>query len=234
MQSLHLLKESLLHFLFPHICEGCGTDIINPEHFLCVQCLNSLPLTDYHLHPNNPVEKVFWGRLPLVSATSQYYFTKQSLIQRLMHQVKYKGNKELAFYLGKIIGQQLASSNRFIYTDGLIPLPLFPDREKKRGFNQAKLLSDGIASVLNKPVLNEVVCRAIHTETQTRKNRIERWQNIEKGFALIHGEAIENKHVILVDDVITTGATLEACGRVILQAEGSRLSIASLCYSAGN
>jgi ComF family protein len=234
MKIFHPVKESILHFLFPHICEGCGSDIVNSEHFLCVQCLNSLPLTDYHLHSNNPVEKVFWGRLPLVSATSQYYFTKQSLIQRLMHQVKYKGNKELAYYLGKIMGQQLAASNRFIYTDGLIPLPLYPDREKKRGFNQAKLLADGMASALNKPVLNEVVRRAIHTETQTRKNRIERWQNIEKGFALIHGEAIENKHVILVDDVITTGATLEACGRVLLQAEGSRLSIASLCYSSGN
>jgi ComF family protein len=234
LQKVNLLKESILHFLFPHICEGCGTDILNAEHFICVQCLNSLPLTDYHLHPNNPVEKVFWGRLPLVSATSQYYFTKHSLIQRLMHQVKYKGNKELAFYLGKIMGQQLASSNRFIYADGLIPLPLYPDREKKRGFNQATLLSEGIASVLKKPVLNHVVSRAIHTETQTRKNRIERWQNIEKGFALIHGEAIENKHVILVDDVITTGATLEACGRVLLQAENARLSIASLCYSSGN
>jgi ComF family protein len=234
MQVLPLVKESLLHFFFPHICEGCGTDIISREHYLCVQCLNRLPLTDYHLYAGNPVEKVFWGRIPLAGATAQYYFTKHSLIQQLMHQVKYKGNKELAFYLGKIMGQQLAASNRFIYTDGLIPLPHFPDKEKKRGFNQATVLSQGIASVLNKPVLNDVVCRSIHTETQTKKNRIERWQNMENGFALIHGQAIENKHVVLVDDVITTGATLEACGRVILQVDTARLSIASLCFSAGN
>ena len=232
-QMLTAVREALLHFIFPHVCEGCSTDILQPDHFLCLQCLDRLPSTEYHLHSSNPVEKTFWGRLPLTSATAQYYFTKDSLVQHLMHQLKYNGNKDLGIYLGRLMGMALAASNRFCYADALIPLPLFPEKEKKRGFNQAKLLAEGMSAVMNKPVLDNVVIRAKHTETQTKKNRIQRWQNIEKGFALENATAIEDKHVILVDDVITTGATLEACGRVLLQAPGTSLSIASLCFASG-
>jgi ComF family protein len=233
LSSLHLFRESLLHLVFPHVCEGCGTDIIQPDHFLCLHCLSNLPHTSFHLHANNPIEKTFWGRLPVTSATAQYYFTRQSVIQHLMHQLKYKGNKELGYYLGKLMGSALAASNRFAYADALIPLPLFSSKEKKRGYNQAKVLCEGMAAVMGKPVIDNVVYRAMHTETQTKKNRIERWQNIEKGFALSNAHLIEGKHVILVDDVITTGATLEACGRALMQCD-VRVSIAALCFSSGN
>jgi ComF family protein len=227
------LRESLLHLVFPHVCEGCGTDILQQDHFLCLRCLSDLPQTSFHIHSHNPVEKAFWGRLPVTSATAQYYFTRQSVIQHLMHQIKYKGNKELGYYLGKLMGTALGATNRFAYADALVPLPLFPAKEKKRGYNQAKILCEGMASVMIKPVIDNVVYRAVHTETQTKKNRVERWQNIEKGFALSNSHLIEGKHLILVDDVITTGATLEACGRALLQCNDVQLSVASLCFSSG-
>lgn len=226
------LKESILHFLFPHVCEGCGTDVLEPDHFLCLKCLSDLPKTEFQYYPNNPVEKTFWGRLPVTSASAHCYFTKGSLMQNLMHQLKYKGNKEMGLYLGRLMGRALADSNRFRYVDALIPLPLFPLKEKKRGYNQAALLCEGAAEVMNKPVWKDVVVRTTHTESQTKKNRTERWLNMEGRFELAQPQKIDGKQVLLVDDVITTGATLEACGAALLQAQNVRLSIATLCISS--
>ena len=231
MPLLREIKESLLHLVFPHVCEGCGTDNVQADHLLCLRCLSSLPSTNFHLHSNNPIEKIFWGRIPVTSATAQYYFTKESIVQHLMHQLKYKGNKEVGFYLGRLMGLAMAESNRFSFIDALLPLPLHPSKEHKRGYNQATVLCEGISDVLGKPVLKNVVVRPEHTETQTRKSRLERWQNMEGKFELADASAIESKHVLLIDDVITTGATLEACGREILKAEYVQLSIATLCFS---
>jgi len=225
------IKESLLHLLFPHVCAGCGSDILSEQNVLCMRCMNAMPETNFELHAGNPVEKIFWGRLPLINATAQFYFTKESLMQHLMHQFKYKGNKELGLQLGRIIGSQLLLSNRFL-VDALIPLPLFPAKEKRRGYNQATLICQGIAEYMNVPVLHDVVIRPQHTDTQTKKGRIERWKNIEGKFVLIKPEAIINKHVLLVDDVVTTGATLEACGNELLKAPNSQLSIATLCMAS--
>jgi ComF family protein len=232
MILLNDIRESLLHFLFPHVCEGCGTDVLEADHFLCLQCLSSLPKTEFQSYPNNPVEKMFWGRLPLVSAAAHCYFTKQSLMQHLMHQLKYRGNKELGVYLGRLMGYALEATNRFRYVDALVPLPLFPSKERKRGYNQAAVLCEGMAEAMGKPVLKDVVVRTAHTETQTRKNRIERWLNMEGRFELAKPQAIEGKHVLLVDDVMTTGATLEACGAVLLQGQNVQLSVATLCFSS--
>lgn len=231
MQLLADIKESLLHLAFPHVCEGCGTDNLQSEQLLCLSCSNALPETNFHLHANNPIEKIFWGRMPVTHATAQFYFTKESMMQHLMHQFKYKGNKEIGFYLGKLMGTALASSNRFSFIDALIPLPLHKSKEHKRGYNQAAVLCEGIASILLKPVLKNVVVRTEQTETQTKKGRIERWQNMEGKFLMKNAEAIKGKHVLLVDDVITTGATLEACGKEILKAENVQLSLAALCFS---
>lgn len=228
------VKESLLHFAFPHICEGCGSDLLGVDHELCLKCLSSLPETNFHLHPNNPIEKIFWGRLPVTYATAQYYFTKESLVQHLMHQLKYKGNKDLGIYLGRLMGHALAASNRFSFVDALIPLPLFPSKEKKRGYNQATVLCQGIAEVLQKPVLKDVIIRTSYTDSQTKKSRVQRWQNMEGRFKLVNAKAIEGKHVLLIDDVITTGATLEACGKEIIQAQNVQLSVATLCFSSDN
>jgi ComF family protein len=229
MLSFKEIKESILHVVFPHICDGCGSDLLNIESRLCIRCLASLPETSFEQHANNPVEKLFWGRMKIINAAAQFYFTKESLMQHLMHQFKYKGNKELGLQLGRLMGNALKSASRFSEIDALIPLPLFPSKEKKRGYNQATVLCDGMAEILNIPVLNNVITRPQHTETQTKKGRIERWRNIEGKFQLIDPLKIQNKHVLLVDDVITTGATLEACGNELLKADNVKLSIATLC-----
>jgi ComF family protein len=230
MMLIKEVRDSVLHLLFPHICSGCGNDILNKESMLCVRCMESMPSTNFEAHADNPVEKKFWGRLALAAATAQYYFTRESLVQHLMHQFKYKGNQELGIQLGKMMGQSIKSAHR-IKPDALIPLPLFRAKEKKRGYNQATILCEGMAECLQVPVLKNVIIRSQHTETQTKKGRIERWHNMEGKFELIDPTAIQNKHIMLVDDVVTTGATLEACGAELLKAGNVRLSIGVLCYA---
>ena len=193
--------------------------------------MDAMPETNFEMHSGNPVEKIFWGRLPLTAATAQFYFTKESLMQHLMHQFKYKGNKELGLQFGRMMGDQLKRSNRF-NVDALIPLPLFPAKEKRRGYNQATILCDGMAEIMNVPVLDKVIIRPQHTETQTKKGRLERWKNMEGKFVLTNPEMIRNKHILLVDDVVTTGATLEACGNELLKAGNVQLSIATLCAAS--
>ncbi len=231
MISLKEIKDSFLHLLFPHICAGCGSDILSEETALCMRCVEAMPETNFEVLSGNPVEKTFWGRLPLAAATAQFYFTKESLMQHLMHQFKYKGNKDLGLQLGMMMGEQLRDSGRF-EIDGLIPLPLFPAREKRRGYNQAFILCQGISVIMKIPVWDKAIARPRHTETQTRKGRVERWKNMEGKFILDDPEAIRDKHLLLVDDVVTTGATLEACGSELLQAENVRLSIATLCVAS--
>jgi ComF family protein len=207
--------------------------MLSKESLLCMRCIDAMPDTNFESHAGNPVEKKFWGRIPLEQATAQYYFTKESLMQRLMHQFKYRGNHELGAQLGKMMGESLKKSNRF-HVDALIPLPLFAAKEKRRGYNQATVLCEGMAESLQVPVLKDVIIRSQHTDTQTRRGRIERWQNMEGKFVLAKSEAIRNKTVLLVDDVVTTGATLEACGMELLKAENVKLSIATLFYTANS
>ncbi|MBS1758804.1 MAG: ComF family protein [Bacteroidetes bacterium] len=232
MSKLKDIKDAVLQLIFPHVCVGCGSDILSQENILCMRCIASLPETNYELHAANPVEKIFWGRLPLANATAQYYFTKESLVQHLMHQFKYKENRELGLQLGIMMGEQLKQSKRFDDVTALVPLPLFPMKEKKRGYNQATVLCQGIASVLKLPVLDKAVTRPQHTETQTKKGRIERWKNVEGKFLVKNREHLLGHHVLLIDDVITTGATLESCGNELLQIENLKLSVATLCVAS--
>jgi ComF family protein len=231
MIKLKEIKDSVLHLLFPHVCTGCGSDILNEETEICMRCLEAMPETNFELHSNNPVEKIFWGRLPLEGATAHFYFTKESLMQHFMHQFKYKRNKKLGIQLGRIMGEQILKSGRF-EVDALVPLPLFPAKEKRRGYNQAMLLCEGMAQSMLVPILDKAIIRPQHTETQTKKGRIERWKNMEGKFKLDNPDAIRNKHLLIVDDVVTTGATLEACGIELLQVENVRLSVACLCVAS--
>jgi ComF family protein len=224
------ITESILHLFFPHVCAGCGSDLPNKESHLCLRCLHDLPFTNFEKYINNPVEKIFRGRLPLIAGCASLYFNKDSIVQQLMHELKYKGNKELGWQLGNIMGKALKETGR-ISPDVLIPLPLFPRKQKQRGYNQSMLLCQGMAEVLNLPIIDKAVIRPHHTETQTRKGRIERWQNMEGKFLLRDPLLIKNKHLLLIDDVITTGATIESCGEEILKVEGTSLSIASLCIA---
>lgn len=226
-----LLGDSLLHLAFPHICEGCGTDIVAMDHYLCIQCLSKLPDTHFERHAHNPAEKIFWGRLPITAAAAKYYFTKESTLQQLLHQFKYKDHQRLGLYLGRQMGHMLANNPRFEDVDVLVPLPLFPEKERRRGYNQALILCKGISEVWQRSIINDAVVRVRATESQTKKNRVERWQNMEDRFQLKDPAALAHKHVLLVDDVVTTGATLEACGCAILEAGNTYLSIATLCIS---
>jgi ComF family protein len=232
---MHLIKnitDSILQLVFPQVCNGCGSDLVSEGNKLCLLCHESLPQTSFHLHGNNPVEKLFWGRLPVTAATAQYYFSKGSLVQHLMHRFKYKGDRELGLFLGRLMGYQLKETNRFNGIDILIPLPLFPEKERRRGYNQATLLCEGIAEVWEKPIVKGAMIRTTFTESQTKKNRIERWQNMKGRFELTDAAAVKGKHILLVDDVVTTGATLEACGNEIMKGEDVRLSVATLCLSS--
>jgi ComF family protein len=231
MVKIVSIKESVLHFFFPHTCTGCGSDLLPVSSTLCIRCLDAMPETNFESLPGNTVEKLFWGRVPLQAATAQFYFTKESLMQHLMHQLKYKGNKELGWQLGRVMGEEIKRAERFM-PDVLIPLPLFPAKEKKRGYNQATVLCEGMAEAMHIPVIHDAVIRSSHTETQTKKGRIERWQNMEGKFVLANTASIANKHILLVDDVVTTGATLEACAAELLKAENTRVSIATLCYAS--
>lgn len=230
--QLKNIFSSTLHLFYPHVCTGCGSDLLEEDNLLCIKCIYNLPHTNFASFANNPVEKFFWGRIPLEAAYSQFYFSKEFLIQHLIHQLKYKGDTKIGFYLGEMMGKTLLSSNRFSTIDALIPLPLYADKEHKRGYNQATVICDGISSEMNIPVLNGVVIRQHATETQTRKHRTERWENVKESFAVAKVNELAGKHVLLVDDVVTTGATLEACGHVILQTGNIKLSIATLAYAA--
>jgi ComF family protein len=231
MTGIREIRDSLLHLLFPHVCSGCGDDSLNIDSTICLRCIDRLPETGFSRHRNNPIEKKFWGRLPLLDAMAQYYFTPHSLTQHLMHELKYKGNRDLGLQLGRIMGESLMASGRF-QVDALIPLPLFPARERRRGYNQATVLCEGIAESLRVPVLKGAIIRSQHTDTQTRKGRIERWQNMEGKFIVSDPASIRDSNLLLVDDVITTGATLEACGMELLKERGIQLSIAALCYAS--
>jgi ComF family protein len=220
-----------LHFFFPHNCIGCGSDVIENESLLCLNCLNNLPHTNFALHANNPVEKKFWGRLALTSGMSQFYFSQDSIIQNMIHELKYRGNKKAGHYFGNMIGKSLLNSNRF-HVDVIVPLPLFERKEKARGYNQSEMICNGIAEIINKPLIKNNVIRQVFTETQTKKHRLERWKNVENIFFVARPSELEGKHILLVDDIITTGSTIEACGSEILKVKDAKLSIASFAIAS--
>ena len=230
-ETIHKIFSSVSQLFYPHVCRGCGTDLIEPYQSLCLHCIAHLPYTHFANQSVNPVEKTFWGRINVVSAMSLLYFTPQSMVQQLVHQVKYKGQQKLAHHLGEMMGKEILLSNRFGNIDHIIPLPLFRSREKQRGYNQAALLARGISEILQVNVLEKSLVRIRSSSTQTHKTRSERWQNVEGLFQLRNGFYPEGKTILLVDDVVTTGATLDACGTVINNIPGTQLYIATLAYA---
>ena len=224
------IRDALMHLMFPHVCLGCGSDLSEKNMVLCLRCIHDLPGTGFENFPANPVEKIFWGRLKLESAFARYYFTKGSLVQRLMHLFKYRGELPLGNLLGRFMGEGIKQQQRFP-VDALLPLPLYEKRERSRGFNQSMVLCEGMAEVTNLPVIENAVIRPAFTETQTKKGRVERWKNIEGRFRVVNPTLLENRHLLLVDDVVTTGATIESCGAELLKIAGVKLSIGTLCYS---
>jgi len=230
-QTLTETFQNFLHLFFPHVCEGCGTDILNSDTLLCAACHEKLPGTNFLEHNNNLVEQKFYGQLKVEAAGAAYYFTKEGMLQHLIKQLKYYGNKEIGFYLGRQLGNLLAQTDRFNDVDVIVPLPLNPRKQKKRGYNQAAVIAEGINSIWQKPVNTKAVERKIFTETQTHKDRISRWQSMRDVFAVTNANALLNKNILLIDDIITTGATLEACGEKILEVPGTKLFIATVAFT---
>jgi ComF family protein len=190
-----------------------------------------MPLTHFEFFPSNPIEKIFWGRADIHAAAAHLYFTSGSVVQHSLHLLKYKSKKEVGIYFGQQMGKALIRSCRFSECEIIIPLPLFAAREKKRGYNQATMIAIGLSQQLKIPVLQDAVLRVKKTETQTHKSRIQRWKNMESTFEILNPQKIYDKHILLVDDVITTGASLEACARVLLGIPGVRISIACLAHT---
>ena len=230
MNAVYNVGRSFTQLFFPQVCYGCGSDVVSDKQFLCLRCLHQLPYTNFQFHTGNPVEKIFWGRLQVQHAAAIFYLTKDSMLEKLLYQLKYRGRKEVGEHCGKLIGQAIQQSP-FAHVDALIPLPLFPKKERMRGYNQSAMLCNGIAEAISKPVWKNAIERITTTETQTHKNRIQRWQNMQGRFRVKDAANLLGKHVLLIDDVITTGATLEACGHELTQA-GASLSILTLGYAA--
>jgi len=221
----------ILGLFFPNSCRLCGKTLHQQEEILCTTCLYKLAHTNFQNETENPVMDIFSGRLPLFSATALLFFSKGGGTQQLIHKLKYKGNREIGIYLGKLLGNQLSNSVLFNTAAAIIPVPLHPQKEHKRGYNQSLMICEGIASRMNARVFSDVLYRKVHSSSQTKKSRYERWENVKDIFEIKKGEHLEGKQVILVDDVITTGATLEACGHKLLEIPGIKLSIASLAYA---
>lgn len=217
--------------LFPELCAACRASLMANEQLICTDCRYSLPFTNFHLHPDNIVAQQFWGKIDLEGAYALFYFTKGGKVQNLMHQFKYKGVKEIGNLLGNIAGGQLVESGIFRSVDIIIPVPLHKKRMRQRGYNQSACFADGLAQKLNADAEIDNLVRIVATETQTHKSRFARFENMQEVFVVNYPERLINKHVLLVDDIVTTGSTLEACAVQLLKIEGLKLSIATIAYA---
>lgn len=220
-----------LNLFYPTVCAACGERLVVQEKVICTRCLVDMPKTHFHHQQDNPVSQLFWGRAKVENATALFRFQKGSRFQELLHLLKYKGRQDVGIELGRQLGFELKTSELYNNVEVVIPVPLHPKREKKRGYNQAECIAVGIAESMEIMVQSKNLIRNTATETQTKKSRIERWQNVESIFVINNEVELENKHILLVDDVVTTGATLEACVQALLKISGIKVSIAALAMA---
>ncbi len=226
------MLKSLLHLLYPNLCVACNNQLHASERYLCMGCQLQLPETNDHLKLENGVEKTLWGRIPFERAFSFLFFNQRGTTQKLLHELKYKGNEELAVYLGEIYGQKIRKTAESHGINAIVAVPLHTSKLRKRGYNQSLAFANGISEVLAMENLSDFMVRVKATDTQTLKSRTERWQNVENIFEVNNTQIFENKHILLVDDVITTGATLESCAGAIVKNCNCRISVASIAFAA--
>ncbi len=222
------LIDDLISLFYPRLCAGCSTSLVRGEQVLCLNCLADLPRTNYHLEVENPIYLLFIGRLELALATSFCRFDKGGRLQHLLHQLKYKGNKEVGHKLGMLLGCDLIQNDLYSTIDVIIPVPLHPKKEKQRGFNQSTEICKGLSEAMNRPLILDNLVRKVHSDSQTHKGRFERWENVSGIFTVKNSSELVGKHLLIVDDVITTGATLEACCAPLFEIPGVQVSIATL------
>ena len=222
--------HDFINLLYPRICHICAAELLKNEELLCTSCLHDLPITSYHLDNENPVKKVFYGRVKINKATALLHFRKKAGVQHLIHDLKYRGHREIGTYLGKWLGTELENTD-WSNIEIIIPVPLHKSRLRQRGYNQVEDFGREIAKFLNAEYMDDVLLKISTTQTQTLKNRLSRWGKIEETLQIKNSEKIKGKHILLVDDLITTGATLEACAHKLLETPDIKISIATMAIT---
>jgi ComF family protein len=230
--TIFIYLKAFLRLFFPILCRSCGSSLSEGEKVLCIYCESHLPRTNYHREDQNTITQIFWGRVEVEYATAFLHFHRGNIVRKLLHDLKYRGFTETGYYLGRIFAWDLLNDGAFRDIEAVIPVPLHPKKKKKRGFNQSAVIAAGMARELKLPVLENVLIRRSFSSTQTRKSRMERWANVKDIFEVQHPEILKDRHVLLVDDVITTGATTEACLQALKKVPGIRLSAASIAYTS--
>ena len=228
MAQFTMLAHDLVSLFYPRVCLACGNVLYKSEQILCFHCLYHLPKTNFHLKADNPCIQQFWGKIDFKAAASCYYFTKAGKVQHLIHQLKYKGCKEIGSYIGQLYGPELKKSPDFENISAVIPVPLHPRKQAKRGYNQAEWFALGLSQGMKITLDTTTLIRSKASETQTRKSRFMRYENVKEIFEVTDTGCLAGQHVLLVDDVITTGSTLEAAGNALMSIPGITVSVASI------
>lgn len=223
-----MLFSHLINLLYPNLCIVCNDTLQTGEKQFCVKCFNDIPRTNFHLQKDNVIEQRFWGKVKIERATSFFIFQKGSNFQKLIHSLKYKGNKEIGVLLGKMAAIDLLQSVDFTKIDFVIPVPLHEKKLLKRGYNQSDLIGEGVSSMLKIPLITNNLYRKIDSETQTKKGIYERYENMKDIFDVRNPKQFENKHLLLVDDVLTTGSTLEGCIFALNSINNCKVSVFTL------
>lgn len=217
----------LISLFFPRTCAGCSYSLFRDEQVLCMKCRFHLPSTGFELDPDNVVARAFWGRVELKYAAAGFAFRKGNIVQKLVHRLKYRGDQALGEYMGRLLGHKLEGQEAMSGIDLIMPVPLHPRKLRKRGFNQSECLARGLSDVLHIPLDVRNLQRSSFTATQTKRTRYARWENVSSVFQLRDTKSLTGKHILLVDDVITTGATLEAAAACLLQGGAASVSVAA-------
>jgi ComF family protein len=220
--------DDFISIIFPRICAVCGNSLWKHEEVLCRFCEFHLPKTNFHSDVENPVTRLFWGRAIIEGGAAFLYFNKGNSVQRLVHQLKYKGRKDIGVYLGTLYGRTLCNTIPFNTINVIIPVPLHRKKYMQRGYNQSEQFAIGLAKPMNVPVNRFLLSRVRATETQTRKSRFNRYQNVHEIFTVEDPGKWAGQHLLLVDDVVTTGATLESCIQALSAIPGIKISIACI------
>ena len=231
MNWLYDLWDDFFSLLFPRLCYACGNQLMRNESLICTECFVVIPRTNYHFVEDNPVAQLFWGRCLIEKAAAFSYYNKGSRIRKLIHNLKYNGIREIGYDLGRLYGLSLKTSGFINDIDIIIPVPLHPVKKRIRGFNQSETISMGIADATHLPVDLKSLARVLVSATQTKRSRYERWTNVEGIFQVLDSQTIMGKHVLLVDDVITTGSTIESCANELLRIEGVKVSVVALAFA---